>query len=477
MTLPWRGAYVVLSLDPASSLRDIDDPIVREGLQKMKCGRYVATATEARITLNGLSSHDHHPLSALMPQRTFTWDFVVKGLPSNVPEVFFQSYMTVPILPNTAHPESRRPAEPCPPLPWDDCYHARLYRTIAICERLDTEENPQSCLSPEEAAVLDQYISTDNNYSVLCERAKEDGVESSPPHDVPAQVLMAIRLANQRRRVDGKPWWAIVRERAQERARKRQEEEAARAAASHASDSSAAAPLLNGRASSPSAKKNPSHDQPSSTPAAAESSAVTSPPAAQATQERDGSIYNGGSSTSSSTSGPEAMLAALLGLNELEEQLPWIKIESYDIRQFDVPPHPSGFFEELKELKRIRTDYVERQRKRLERVQRQDDDYMASIEARRRSAAGPAKPTLLARFSTSTSTYTTSNGLSAYANQAIERVKLLMSRRSRAKGPGPLSVEPNQATADASSPPILKKPRAVSRLRHLIFSRIPVRSA
>ncbi|KAL1715313.1 hypothetical protein EV715DRAFT_294319 [Schizophyllum commune] len=154
------------------------------------------------------------------------------------------------------------------------------------------------------------------------------------------------------------------------------------------------------------------------------------------------------------------MLAALLGLNELEEQLPWIKIESYDIRQFDVPPHPSGFFEELKELKRIRTDYVERQRKRLERVQRQDDDYMASIEARRRSAAGPAKPTLLARFSTST-----------------KRVKLLMSRRSRAKGPGPLSVEPNQATADASSPPILKKPRAVSRLRHLIFSRIPVRSA
>ena len=55
MTLPWRGAYVVLSLDPASSLKDIDDdPIVNEELRKMKCGRYVATATEVRIIINAL---------------------------------------------------------------------------------------------------------------------------------------------------------------------------------------------------------------------------------------------------------------------------------------------------------------------------------------------------------------------------------------------------------------------------------------
>ncbi|KAL1675301.1 hypothetical protein EV122DRAFT_281224 [Schizophyllum commune] len=388
MTLPWRGAYVVLSLDPVSSLKDIDDPIVNEELRKMKCGRYVATATE-----------DHHPLSALLPQRTFTWDFVIQGMPPDAQEVFFKSYMTVPILPNTEHPESRRPVEPLPHLPWENCYHARMYRTIAICPTLDTEENPQSCLSPEEAAVLDQYISTDNNYSVLCERAKQDG-EYPPPHDVPAQVLMAIRLANKRRRTDGKPWWSIVRERAQERARKHQEEEAARAVSLQVSNPPAAMPLSDGLASCSISRdrENSRTGEVLPPPTAAASPVIGSPPSAQSLRKHDGSNSDSGSSTSH----PEDMFAALLGLNELGKQLPWVKIESYDIRQFDMPPHPSGFFEELKELERIRNDYIERQKKRLEDVRRQDADYMASIEARGRSVSGPASQPLFAKLATLT---------------------------------------------------------------------------
>ncbi|KAL1689748.1 hypothetical protein GGG16DRAFT_57194 [Schizophyllum commune] len=394
MTLPWRGAYVVLSLDPASSLKDIDDPIVDKELQQMKCGRYVATATE-----------DHHAVSALMPQRTFTWDFVVQGMPPNAPDKDFQSYMTVPVLPNTEHPESRRPVEPLPHLPWENCYHARMYRKVAICETRDTEENPQFYLSPEEAAVLDQYLSTDISYTRLLVRAKEEGRAPPPPHGVPAQVLMAIRLANKRQRADGKPWWAIVRERAQDRARKRQEEEAARAVASQGSDPSAAAPMLNGHVSSSQGKDSAPSDDRSSLPAAADLPAVASPPAAQATQDHKGSGHSS-DSDASSISGPEGMLTALLGLNELEKQLPWVKIESYDIRQFDVPPHPSVFFEELKELERIRNDYIERQKKRLEDVRRQDADYMGSIEARGRSVSGPASQPLFARLATSTSKYT-----------------------------------------------------------------------
>ncbi|KAI5891941.1 uncharacterized protein SCHCODRAFT_02541156 [Schizophyllum commune H4-8] len=443
MTLPWRGAYVVLSLDPASSLKDIDDPIVNEDLRKMKCGRYVATATE-----------DHHPLSALMPQRTFSWDFVVQGMPSDAPEVFFKSYMTVPILPNTTHPESRRPVEPLPHLPWEGCYHARLYRTVAICETLDTEENPQSCLSPEEAAVLDQYISTDNNYSVLCERAKQDG-EYPPLHDVPAQVLMAIRLANKRRRADGKPWWAIVCERAQ----KRQAEEAAQAVAFQSSTlPTTVSPLSDHTPISQEMDSAPSREL-SLPPIVAETPTVRPSPAAQATQERQGSGSDSGSDACS-VSGPEDMLAALLGLDELEKQLPWVKIESYNIQRFDVPPHPSGFFEELKELERIRSDYIERQKKRLEDVQRQDADYMASIEARGRPVSGPAKQTLATRISTST-----------------KRVRRLMSRGSRAKETTPANIEAVRASTEASGPPASKKSHAIQRLRHLIFSRITVSAA
>ncbi|KAL1664158.1 hypothetical protein GGF50DRAFT_115371 [Schizophyllum commune] len=389
MTLPWRGAYVVLSLDPASSLKDIDDPIVDKELQEMRCGRYVATATE-----------DHHAVSALMPQRTFTWDFVVQGMPPNAPDKDFQSHMTVPVLPNTEHPESRRPVEPLPHLPWENCYHARMYRKVAICETRDTKENPQSCLSPEEAAVLDQYLSTDISYIRLLVRAKEEGRAPPPPHDVPAQVLMAICLANKRRRADGKPWWAIVRERAQERARQRQEDEAARAVASQDSNASAAAPLSNGHAFDSQGTDSAPFGELSPPPAAANPPAIAPSPAAQVTPERKGSDSNS-ASDASSASGPEGVLAALLGLSELEKQLPWVKIESYDIRQFDVPPHPSGFFEELKELERIRNDYIERQKKHLEDVQRQDADFMASIEARGRSVSGPANQPFFDRLLTS----------------------------------------------------------------------------
>ncbi|KAL1752139.1 hypothetical protein FB107DRAFT_277996 [Schizophyllum commune] len=447
MTLPWRGAYVVLSLDPVSSLKDIDDPVVEEELRNMKCGRYVATATE-----------DHHPLSALMPQRTFTWDFLVQGIPPNASDNHFQSYMTVPVLPNTAHPESRRPVEPLPHLSWENCYHARMYRKVAICETRDTDENPQSCLSPEEAAVLDQYLSTDISYTRLLVRAKEEGRAPPPPHDVPAQVLMAIRLANKRRRADGKPWWAIARERAQERTRKRQEDEAARTVASQDSNVSAAAPLSNGHAFD-SQGTDPAPSGELSPPAAAANPPAIAPSPAAVTPERKGNDSNSGSDASS-TSGPEGMLAALLGLNELEKQLPWVKIESYDIRQFDVPPHPSGFFEELKKLERIRNDYIERQKKRLEDVQRQDADFMASIEARGRSVSGLANQPVFVRLLTST-----------------KRVGRFFSRGFRAQESNSPNNEPAQAAAETSIPPAPKKSRAVRRIRHLIFSRISVHVA
>ncbi|KAL1726199.1 hypothetical protein EV714DRAFT_193276, partial [Schizophyllum commune] len=217
--VPRHGAYAVISLDPAASLWDMDDAIVREEIAKFKCGRYVATASKVRYhSLHAMLSTNtidqlHHALSGPMPVRVFTWDFLMQGLPSSDQRRHFKSYQTVPVFPTTEHPESRRPVEPLPHLPWENCYHARMYRTVAICANRELEEEPQSCLCPEEAAVLDQYLSTDIEHTHLLHKAKEEG-RAPPPREVPAQVLLAIRLANEHKRTDGKPWIDVCRQRA-----------------------------------------------------------------------------------------------------------------------------------------------------------------------------------------------------------------------------------------------------------------------
>lgn len=88
----------------------------------------------------------------------------------------------------------------------------------------------------------------------------------------------------------------------------------------------------------------------------------------------------------------DVIAGILLGLNDASaDQTPWLHVESYDIKQFAAPPDPSGFFAELKELDRIKSDYVERQHRRLEEVRRQDAEYMASLEARGQALFGPSR--------------------------------------------------------------------------------------
>ncbi|KAI4520561.1 hypothetical protein K525DRAFT_203400, partial [Schizophyllum commune Loenen D] len=342
--VPWHGAYAVISLDPAASLWDIDGAYVRKEIAKLQCGRYVATA-----------SKEHHALLGPMPVHVFTWDFLSQGLPASDQRRHFESYQTVPVFPTTEHPENRRPVEPLPHLPWENCYHARMYRTVAICAKRESEEDPHSCLGPEEAAVLDQYLSADIKYTHLSQKAKKEQ-RAPPPHDVPAQVLTAIRVADKHKRTDGKPWWEICREHVEVC----MQEEASTAIAS-GSLPSAAQMQSNGDVVPSSPQEDDTTEISSvgerpSEPQAADAApaSVPSKDAKEAAQERSQSVpaisANSASTSTSSTDGPESILAALLGVHELDDNPPWIKIESYNIEQFDVPPDPLGFFAELYEL-------------------------------------------------------------------------------------------------------------------------------
>ncbi|TRM56105.1 hypothetical protein BD626DRAFT_576119 [Schizophyllum amplum] len=382
--LPYMGAYVVVSLDPVLSLERIDDDIVREQGSAMQCSRYVAAAT-----------WEVHPLGAFTPQRTFIWDFVVQGLPIQDPDSCFEPYMTVPILPNTLHPESRRPVETLPPLPWNDCYHTRIHRLEAKCKTLDSAIDPQSCFSPSEGPVIDSYLQCDQAYADLLERSKAEKTDSPPPHIVTAGTLSMIRVANRRRRTDGKPWWMVTRE-------------AARAASEQAAVGLAAT----GSTPKDDTTVTSSLDPPfaairNQTPRAVdaadgglgEGAEESHNDNADAARRRDLPVNAGrnfdarvdGDSSSSSSNFKDVIAGILLGLNAAEDDLPWLHVESYDIKQFEAPPDPTGFFEELKELERIKSDYIERQKQRLEEVKQQDAAYMATLAAHGQALSGMSR--------------------------------------------------------------------------------------
>ncbi|KAL1752140.1 hypothetical protein FB107DRAFT_220571 [Schizophyllum commune] len=359
--LPYMGAYVVVSLDPVKSVEQIDDDIVQEQARALECGKYVAAAT-----------WEIHPLGAFTAQRTLIWDFVTQGLPPEDPETGFEPYMTVPIHPNTLHPESRRPVETLPPLPWDNCYHASIHRLdSAMCVTKDIDADPQSCFSPPESQVIDAYLAADLGYATRVRRAKLAGEPAPDPHFVSANVLRMIRIANKWRREDGKPWWLVTREDAHANMARRELE--GESTFEDAEDGGAA---LQSSDSAVKPSKPPAGAKPDAPSTHDATSAV--PPVAGA-----GASASYSSESSYESDFKDVVAGILLGINTASSNLPWLHVESYDIRQFDAPPDPTGFFEELKKLEKIKTDYVERQKARLEEVKRQDAEYIASIEARR----------------------------------------------------------------------------------------------
>lgn len=75
------------------------------------------------------------------------------------------------------------------------------------------------------------------------------------------------------------------------------------------------------------------------------------------------------------------ILAALLGQSFCPDLVPFVQY-SYDLSEFESPPHPSGFFDELAQLEKIKADFVERYQQRLRDVEASDAAYIASLEAR-----------------------------------------------------------------------------------------------
>ncbi|KAK0466127.1 uncharacterized protein EV420DRAFT_811017 [Desarmillaria tabescens] len=107
---PCMGEYVVIQIDPFTSLESssLYDPEVIRACQAMRNKKYVACLTWA--------------LPSTSKYLSGTVCFVSQGLTSGNPIEDVTPAMSLPILPNTFHPESREPLDPKEPLPWPDLY-------------------------------------------------------------------------------------------------------------------------------------------------------------------------------------------------------------------------------------------------------------------------------------------------------------------------------------------------------------------
>ncbi|KAL1699665.1 hypothetical protein EV121DRAFT_295961 [Schizophyllum commune] len=288
---PLPGAYAVVTLDPVESLKviGVDDPLAEEECRKMVCGRYIACITKPT-----------NEFDMMLPQCTFNFDFVVQGLPPDDPSTFYHHSMSVPIFPNLNHPYGRRSLRACPPLPWDDCYHALPFHVKGRCPVRISTEWPDSCLDIDEAEVLGGFMRNDDDHVYLQEEARDAGrpLSISPIPDINPDLQMTIKFADEQP-LTFRPWWRDIIDR-----------------------------------------------QLSSTdsPRVASQSLL-------ADAEADTYMVN-------------SDLAELIQMQfsiPSDELYPFVRF-TYDLSSFASPPHPSGFLREVEGLKKIYQGYLDRRR-------------------------------------------------------------------------------------------------------------------
>lgn len=94
--------------------------------------------------------------------------------------------MSVPILPNTAHPVSRPPMRPPKPLPWEDCYISIFVSFEGRVAVKVVENGSPYLLTPKERVRLDRLMSDDRKRRIKLYQVDHPG-ERPPPLLPPLQ--------------------------------------------------------------------------------------------------------------------------------------------------------------------------------------------------------------------------------------------------------------------------------------------------
>ncbi|KAL1758904.1 hypothetical protein FB107DRAFT_258205 [Schizophyllum commune] len=384
MSFPASGSYYTFHLDPVASLQDIEDEEV------IKAAREIQTSVYVACTIGNVGVPQPPPAYEVA-----TISLVQKGLPANSPEDYFESRMCVPIRPNTQHPEGRRPAYCCHPLLWDGCYH--VARTDVRIRTKNRPINPPHSLSPRERVALSSMLRDDEERRVCLRDCAAKGLP--PPPASPSDMALASARAADRE-ISDTPYWQILAA----------EEEADRLAWGDADSAYSDATGYSGEGDDDASSSGSAH-----TGGDAEDGTAMDAQAANAIAEVEDDI-----------------LAALTYRADLGNTSPVIVPLSYDLSTLPEPPSPTGFMEELKAIKKIRSDYEERVRRLKDEVQRRDDEYMADIRTRRL-----AEPSVQPKWPLF-------GGFVPFTNKVKARLGTLRRSSASPASPSPSNVKPRK---------------------------------
>ncbi|KAL1683653.1 hypothetical protein EV122DRAFT_273307 [Schizophyllum commune] len=417
MSFPYNGAYFTFRLDPEASLQDLEDDEVTLAARRITPKVYVACTTQT-IGVPQLPPFYETAYMALVQQ----------GLPPDKPEEFLESRMCVPIRPNTQHPDGRRAAHCCHPLPWDGCYHVALHHTRVRIKTEIRPVDPPHSLGPGESVALNAVLEDDERRRECLRDCAARGV-APPPASLGEMALSAIRLANSE--VSDTPYWQV-----------RAAELLAEDLADPSDEDDDCYMVLD-------ENWKPSNPYSRASSYSGDGSHAASGPAST----HSGDNVQDDDATPATDDVADVtndILAAINYQSDLRDVSPVIIPLSYDLSTLDAPPSPTGFMEELEAIRRIRTEYEERVRRLKVEVRRRDDEYMAGIEARRNESASaqalsvplaPVMPTRESKWSIIT-------GFAPIANKLKSRLVSLRQKSS----------------SSASEPPSKPKPRKLGVL-------------
>ncbi|TRM70633.1 hypothetical protein BD626DRAFT_31450 [Schizophyllum amplum] len=338
MSFPLRHSYIVVWIDPVETLERLDDDEVREGCRRLSCGKYVAVVTSGiGLPIPGMRYH------------SYSIDFVIQGFPSDNPDTNFESAMSCPILPNTFHPEGRRPLRAIQPLPWPDCYHRALCGDNVKFRLRYSNARPQSYLNATERAVLQQCLSEDSSRMTALQRCKKSGTEPPPRKAGVITEMMRLTIDAADNEYSDRPDWEEI-------------------------------PM------------NSEFDEDENAPARLEE------PHQDFDDRANGQSSSIGSYTDEESVGDEvdeegqeeeddddfglAILTAMIGHEDEGGMLRMVMNVSYDLSLVDSPPDPAGYFKEVEAVIQIEEDFKQRMLRNIEQVKRQDQEYIASLDAR-----------------------------------------------------------------------------------------------
>ncbi|KZV94163.1 hypothetical protein EXIGLDRAFT_523944 [Exidia glandulosa HHB12029] len=116
------GQFVILSIDPAASVADLDDEQARQEAALLPRTRFLALV----FSVGDIPRQNAERLYLL----NLEFYLIGRGLPDEYPEE------TVPVFPATDHPTNRAPLVLSPPLPWSDLYIHTRRNFCALVSRI-----------------------------------------------------------------------------------------------------------------------------------------------------------------------------------------------------------------------------------------------------------------------------------------------------------------------------------------------------